>query len=106
MAKSITIDGRLKSKIEDLTDWSKENNACYCVKFKDIEDSFWFGNDSDLYNFMGEQISERFYDKELRKGYFDYVNENGEAVRYHVEVKRGTVTSIKDENIGVISKEV
>ena len=92
----ITIDSRLKSKIEELTDYSKGENACYMVRFKDLDDAFWFSNDSDLYKFMAEQVSERFYDKELRKGYFDYENDEGETIRYHYVVKRGSFTSVID----------
>ena len=104
MKKSIIIDTRLKSKIEDFTDWSRgENDTSYSLKFKDIDDTFWFADDIALYDFLGRQISERFYDKDLRKGYFDYVNENGETLKYHIEVSRGTVTSVRDENVGVVS---
>lgn len=104
MKKSIIIDNRLKSKIESFSDWSKEGNASYSLKFKDIEDTFWFDNDTDLYNFLGKQIVERFYDKELRKGCFDYINENGETIRYNVEANRGTFTFVEDEFIGVVNK--
>jgi hypothetical protein len=105
MKKSISVDSRIKSKIESLVDLSRdENNICYLVKFKDIDDTFIFGSDTDLYNFMGIQIRERFYDKELRIGYFDYINENGETLRYHVESQRGAFISVKDENIGIVNK--
>lgn len=105
MKKMISVDSRIKSKIESLTDLSSsENNICYLLKFKDIDDTFIFGSDTELYDFMGRQISERFYDKELRKGYFDYVNENNETLRYHVEVKRGTFVAVRDENIGVVAR--
>lgn len=95
--KKITVDSRLKSKIEELTDWSKAGNSCYCVRFKDIQDSFWFGNDTDLYNFIGQQIRERFYDKDLKKGYFDYINDNADTIRYYVTAKRGTFITVRDE---------
>lgn len=100
----ISIDKRLKSKIEELSDFSNGDNVCYSVRFKDVDDAFFFGSDAELYDFMNQQITERFYDKELRRGYFDYINDNGDTLRYNVKVSRGTFTSVKDECLGTISK--
>lgn len=93
----ILMDSRLKSKIEDCGEW---NENCYTVKFKDLDDAFFFSTQTELQLFLRNQEVERFYDKSLRKGYFDYVNENGETLRYHVESKRGTFTLLKDECLG------
>lgn len=106
MKRKILVDARIKSKIEELVDMSKdENNTCFSVKFKDCQDTFWFGKEVDLYNFLGRQVSERFYDKELRQGFFDYLNENNETIRYFIEVKRGTITSVRDENLGTFKEK-
>ena len=94
MNKSIIIDSRLKSKIEELMEW---NENYYSVKFKDLNDTFWFSDCIELQKFLHEQVSERFYDKSLRKGYFDYINEYDETFRYHIEPKRGTLTLLKEE---------
>lgn len=101
----VVIDRRLKSKIETIKDLSKDdNNTCYIVKFKDLEDSFYFESRDELQEFLHSQEVERFYDKSLRKGYFDYVNEHNETMRYHVETKRGTFTLLKDECLGVVTR--
>jgi hypothetical protein len=92
---SVMIDVRMKSKIESLTEWGK---VC-SVKFNDIHDTFWFSDKNMLQEFLHNQAAERFYDKELRKGYFDYINEHSETLRYHVESNRGTLTLLKEECI-------
>jgi hypothetical protein len=98
MNNSVIIDSRLKSKIEELMDSSPdENTPCYSVRFKDLDDAFWFGDKIKLQEFLHNQAVERFYDKELRKGYFDYVNEHEETFRYHIVSKRGTLTLLNEE---------
>jgi hypothetical protein len=99
MEKTILVDSRLKNKIETLMDCSHDNNECYLVAFKDLEDSFWFDNITDIYEFLNKQTVERFYDKELRKGYFDYINEYNETLRYYVQSNKGILTLIKEECI-------
>lgn len=96
MTTSVSVDTRLKSKIESMTEY---NNGVYSINFKDIEDTFWFDSYEYMQNFLREQDSERFYDKELRKGYFDYINENNDTIRYYVEVNRGKVLSYKEKII-------
>lgn len=103
MTDTVLVDSRLKNKIEELMDLSMGDIECYSVRFKDLDDAFHFGKQSELQDFLREQEVERFYDKSLRKGYFDYVNENGETLRYHVEAKRGTFTLIKDECLGILN---
>lgn len=88
------IDTRLKKNIEEMMYYK---NGCCSVRFKDLNDTFWFEDKNELYNFLGNQISERYYDKELRKGYFDYTNEYNETFRYHVESNRGTLKMLRDE---------
>lgn len=100
MKAKIIIDNRMKSKIEELIDCSEnENNECYSVRLKDIKDTFWFDDQGKLQEFLNNQTLERFYDKELRKGYFDYVNEYKETSRYYVEAKRGTLKLIEEKCI-------
>ncbi|WP_125154526.1 hypothetical protein [Clostridium rectalis] len=83
----VMIDSRLKKNIESLMIYE---NGCCSVKFKDIEDTFWFDKVEDLQEFMLIQAKERYYDKSLRKGYFRYINENNEEVIYKINnVSRG-----------------
>ncbi|HCL4455202.1 TPA: hypothetical protein N2D10_003229 [Clostridium botulinum] len=85
----VMIDSRLKKNIESLMTYE---NGCCSVKFKDIEDTFWFDTVGDLQEFMLSQASERYYDKSLRKGYFQYKNENNEEVIYKINnVWRGNL---------------
>lgn len=85
----VMIDSRLKKNIKSLMTYK---NDCYSVKFKDIEDTFWFDKIENLQEFMHSQANERYYDKSLRKGYFQYINENNEEVIYKINnVSRGNL---------------
>ena len=43
-------------------------------------------------------MTERVGDKELRKGYFDYIDEYGDTHRYFInEVARGKILSFTEE---------
>lgn len=88
----LSIDTRLKSKIENM--FKYENGSC-SVKFVDVEDVFWFNDKNDLQEFLRHQEVERFFDKQLRKGYFDYMNENEDTLRYFVTVVRGKYQSVE-----------
>lgn len=92
---SLSVDSKMKSKIESLMEWE---NDVYSIKFKDINDTFWFNDKITLQEFVRKQEVERFYDKSLRKGYFDYINENNELIRYAVSAYRGQLT-VLNENI-------
>lgn len=98
MKKTILIDSRMKSKIEDIMEW--KNDVC-SVKFKDLDDTFWFNKHEELQEFIRNQEVERYYDKSLRKGYFDYTNEHNEIFRHYIESKRGTLTLLEENFIGV-----
>ena len=97
--KKIYMDSRLKRKIESLTDMSRDGIESYVVRFKDLMDAFWFNSKEDLQNFVRGQEVERYFDKSLRKGYFDYTNEYNETFRYYVECERGSLNLIKEECI-------
>ena len=88
----IMIDSRLKSKIASKFEY--ENNV-YSIKFKDLEDTFWFKDKNDLYDFLNCQSRERFYDKSLRKGFFTYTNEYNETFKYIVKSKNGNLNLIE-----------
>ena len=90
---SVMVDTKLKNKIESMNEYNK--GVC-SIKFKDMDDTFWFNTKSELQEFLNKQSVERFWDKELRKGYFDYINDCGDTLRYFVEVVRGKVTSYRD----------
>lgn len=92
--KSIMVDRRLKSKIEELAEWDKD--VC-SVRFKDLTDTFWFDGTEALQDFLNQHSRERYYDKSLRKGYFLYTNENNEIFKYNVEANRGKLTLISEE---------
>lgn len=78
---SIIIDSRLKKNIESLYEY--KGGSC-SVKFKDIDDTFWFNNYKELQEFVNNQAAERYYDKSLRKGYFDFINDYNETLRYKI----------------------
>lgn len=92
--EKIMMDRRMKSKIESLHE--HDNGSC-SVKFTDLHDTFWFEDKEQLQDFVNQVARERYYDKELRRGYFTYTNEHNEIFKYHVKSNRGTLTLIKEE---------
>lgn len=78
---TVIIDSRLKKNIESL--YKYENGSC-SIKFKDIGDTFWFNNKEELQEFVNNQAVERYYNKSLRKGHFNYINEYNEKFRYPI----------------------
>lgn len=91
---SIVIDRRLKSKIEELAEWDEN---VYYVRFKDLEDTFWFDDLNTLQDFLNQNSRERYYDKEVKLGYFTYTNENNEIFKYHVKSNRGKLSLLSEE---------
>ena len=69
----IAIDTRIKRFIEGYV--VGENEDIIAIKLNDIGETFWFDDKTKVQEFLNEQVTERIYNKELRKGYFDYVDE-------------------------------
>lgn len=97
--ENVMIDRRLKRKVESLNEWKD----AFSIKFKDLIDTFWFETVDQLQEFLNEQARERYYNKEVKNGYFDYVNNANETLRYHVKSNRGTLDLLKEENLGVLN---
>lgn len=75
-----------------------KNDDVMCVRLTDIDEAFWFTDEVKAQEFLNIQAIERVYDKELRKGYFDYVDECGATHRYHInKLTRGKITSFMEE---------
>lgn len=95
---AILIDTRIKRFVEGHLDADNEN--IMCIRLKDIDESFWFSDKVLAQEFLNIQAIERVYDKELRKGYFDYTDECGTIHRYYInKVERRKITSFKEEVI-------
>ena len=93
---SILIDKRIQKFVEGCL--LGENNEAISIRLKDIDETFWFENEAEAQEFLNKQVTERVGDKELRKGYFDYMNECGEIHRYSInEVVRGKIVSFTEE---------
>ena len=93
---SIMIDTRKKNKVEAMY---KHSDKAYSIKFKDLDDTFWFDSVIDLQDFLNQVERERYYDKEVKKEYFTYTNEYGERFKYNVKSNRGTLTLLNEEII-------
>lgn len=86
---SILINSKLKNIIS-----GTETNGIILIHLNDINESFQFDSEKEAQDFLNEQSTERFGDKELRKGYFDYEDEVGEIHRYSIGgISRGKMTS-------------
>ncbi len=87
------IDKRMKKYISSFIRW---NEGVSSIHIQDIDETFWFDNNIALQDFLNKQIIERFSHKELRKGYFNYVNENGETLQYNIlEIKSGKILNFE-----------
>ena len=76
-----------------------ENQDVLSIHLEDINESFYFDNEVEIQNFLNDQSIERFGDKSLRKGYFDYIDEYQEKHRYVINVKRGKIISYYEKII-------
>ena len=95
---AILIDKRIQRFVEGYL--FGENNEIISIHLKDVDETFWFENEVAAQEFLNKQMTERFGDKELRKGYFDYTNECGEIHRYSInEVVRGKIISFTEETV-------
>ena len=95
---AILIDKRIQRFIKGEL-WG-ESDDVMCIMLTDIDEAFWFADEVSAQEFLSIQAIERVYDKELRKGYFDYTDECGTIHRYYInKVERGKITSFKEEVI-------
>lgn len=95
---TIVIDTRIKKHIKGCI--IGENNDVISIHLEDVEDTFHFDNELTAQDFLNTQAIERVGDKELRKGFFDYTDVEGEVHRYHINnVYRGRVTDYSEEVI-------
>jgi pyrimidine operon attenuation protein/uracil phosphoribosyltransferase len=95
--EKLLIDSRLEKFIprDDRISW---DGGIYSVRFTDIDVTFWFDDISKLQDFLNLHAKERFYDQDVRNGYFDYIDETGSTIRYHLdEVKRGKILVFHEE---------
>lgn len=93
----LTIDSRLKKFVEGRI-W---DGGVISILVKDIDESFHFLDTVKAQDFLNKQTTERFADKSLKKGYFDYVEENpadDTTHRYYIEkLERGEIVSFREE---------
>ena len=92
----IVIDTRIKRFIEGYI--VGENEDIIAIKLNDIGETFWFDDKIKVQEFLNEQVTERIYDKELRKGYFDYVDEYRTIHRYYInKLVKSKITTYNEE---------
>lgn len=93
---AILIDKRIQRFVEGYL--LGENNETISIHLKDVDGSFWFENEVAAQEFLNKQATERVADKELKKGYFDYIDEYGDMHRYFInDVARGKILSFTEE---------
>ena len=93
---AILIDTRIKKFVEGCL--LGENDETISIRLKDIDETFWFENEVTAQEFLTKQVTERVADKELRKGYFDYIDEYGDTHRYFInKISRGKIISSTEE---------
>lgn len=95
LGNKILVDSKIKKFVEGTL--LGENSEYISLYLSDIDMSFWFDNYVDAQEFLNEQALERVYDKELRKGYFDYTNDHSERWRIVIKnVQRGKITEFEE----------
>ena len=93
---AILIDTRINRFVEGCL--LGENDETISIRLKDIDETFWFENEVAAQEFLTKQVTERVGDNELRKGYFDYVDEYGDMHRYFInKTERGKILSFTEE---------
>ena len=93
---AILIDTRIKKFVEGCL--LGENDETISIRLKDIDETFWFENEVTTQEFLTKQVTERVADKELRKGYFDYIDEYGTIHRYYInKLVKGKITTYNEE---------
>lgn len=102
--KNIIIDKKLERFVKGHL--LGEHEDILSVYLNDIGESFYFDNQVAAQDFLNKQSIERFGDKELRTGYFDYTDEFGTMHRYIIEsLIRGKVVKYLEEIITKLSEE-
>lgn len=93
----LVMDSRLKKFTEGRI-W---DGGVFSIRLSDVDETFFFIDQLKAQNFLNEQVTERFADKSLRKGYFDYVEENpagNTTHRYYIEkLEKGKIVSFREE---------
>lgn len=80
--KNIVIDKRLNRFVRGYI--LGKNEDVLSIHLDDIDESFYFDDPDVAQDFLNKQSIERFGDKELRKGYFDYIDEHETIHRYRI----------------------
>jgi hypothetical protein len=81
----IMVDTRLVRFIGGMMIWNEsEQNECYTIYLNDIDETFWFDDKANIQEFVNIQERERFGSISLRKGSFNYMNENKENTTYKI----------------------
>lgn len=94
----LLIDTRIQRFVEGCL--LGENDDTISIRLKDVDETFWFENEVAAQDFLNKQVTERVADKELRKGYFDYLDEYGTNHRYFInEVVKGKIISFTEETV-------
>ena len=93
---TLMIDTRIKRFVEGY--FLGENDETIGIYLKDIDETFWLENEILAQDFLNKQVTVRVADNELRKDYFDYVDEHKETHRYFInKVVRGKIISFTEE---------
>ena len=93
---AILIDTRINRCVEGCL--LGENDETISIRLKDIDETFWFENEVAAQEFLTKQVTERVGDNELRKGYFDYVDEYGDMHIYFInKTERGKILSFTED---------
>ena len=102
--KNIIIDKKVERFVKGCL--LGEHEDILSIHLNDIGESFYFDNPVAAQDFLNKQSIERFGDKELRAGYFDYTDEYGTTHRYDIKsLARGKIISYSEEVATKLSEE-
>lgn len=94
--KHIVIDKKIERFVKGCL--LGKNEDVLSIYLSDIGESFHFDNKVVAQDFLNKQSIERFGDKELKTGYFDYTDEFGTIHRYIIKsLTRGKIIAYSEE---------
>lgn len=102
--KNIIIDKKLEKFVKGCL--LGEHEDILSIHLNDIGESFYFDEQVAAQDFLNKQSIERFGDKELRAGYFDYTDEYGTMHRYIIKsLARGKIIAYSEKVAIKLSEE-
>ena len=54
----LVVDSKSAKRIEELWDWTHDDQECYSVKLKNVDGTIWVGSKMEIYNLLNKTDDE------------------------------------------------